>query len=219
MCFAGAGHIACHACRLNTFRYYYVPMPVVFYRAPAYQRPVANVLTKPLQDLLAHRRVQWAILRGWRVAVDNIDRLVSDRLISTIFEFNAQELALPVLMKALPCSHRTHQHGSLADVDRVEPDDARVVALMRPSEAWASKSSHQGQPEMFEEAFFDCAALSEQNHVDVVLVQRNVDIVSQFSFVLLLVLAQQFPVIPRYVVEGNYSMRDGRLGSTAGRIP
>ena len=48
---------------------------------------------------------------------------------------------------------------------------------------------------MFEDAFFDCAALAEQKQVDVVLVQRNVDIVSQFPFVLRPVLAQQFPVM------------------------
>ena len=111
-------------------------------QGPAYQRPVANVLTKPLIHLLASRKVQWAMLRGWRVAVENIDRLVSDRLISTIFEFIAQELALPVIMKALPCSHRTHQHGSLADVDRVEPDDARVVALVLHCEAGPSNFAH-----------------------------------------------------------------------------
>ena len=149
-------------------------MPVVFYRAPAYQRPVANVLTKPLQDMLASRRAQWEILRGWRVAVENIDRLVSDRLISTIFEFNAQELALPVLMKALPCSHRTHQHGSLADVDRVEPDDARVVALVLHCEAGPSNFAHKGQPELSDETFFDLAALAEQHNVGFVRLQRDV---------------------------------------------
>ena len=55
--------------------------------------------------MIASRKVQWAMLRGWRVAVGNIDRLVSDRLISTIFEFNAQALAHSELM-AWPCSHR-----------------------------------------------------------------------------------------------------------------
>ena len=147
------------------------------------------------------------------MAIENIDRLIS-----TIFEFNAQELALPALM-AWPCCHRTHQLGSLADLDRVESDDARVVALMCHIEAWASESSNQGQPEIFEEAYFDFAALAQQKQVGVVLVQRNVDIVSQSLFVPLAFIAHQFPVVPRYVVEGNYNMINGRLGSTAGRIP
>ena len=141
-----------------------------------------------------------------------------DRLSSTIFEFNAQELALPVLM-AWPCCHRTHQLGSLADLDRVESDDARVVALMCHIEAWASESSNQGQPETFEEAYFDFAALAQQKQVGVVLVQRNVDIVTQSIFVLHAFLARQAPVVPRYVVEGNCNMIRGRLSSTAGRIP
>ena len=136
--------------------------------------PVANVLTKPLIHLLAYRKVQWAMLRGWRVAVDNIDRLASDRLTSTIFEFNAQELALPDLMKALPCSHRTHQHGSLADVDRVEPDDARVVALVLHCEAGPNNVAHKGQPELFDEDFFDLAALAEQHNVGLVRLQCDV---------------------------------------------
>ena len=88
--------------------------------------------------------------------------------------------------------HRTHPHGSLADLDRVEPDDARVVALMCHIEAWASESSNQGQPETFEEAYFDFAALAQQKQVGVVLVQRSVEIVSQSLFVFLAELAQQF---------------------------
>ena len=56
---------------------------------------------------------------------------------------------------------------------------------------------------MFEEAYFDFAALAQQKQVGVVLVQRNVDIVSQSLFVLVLLIARQAPVVPRYVVEGN----------------
>ena len=111
--------------------------------------------------------------QGERDWIENIDWLVSDRLISTIFEFNAQELALPALM-AWPCCHRTHQLGSLADLDRVEPDDARVVALVLPCEAGPSKFAHKGQPELFDETFFDLAALAEQHNVGLVQLQRDV---------------------------------------------
>ena len=33
-------------------------------------------------------------------------------------------------MKALPCSHRPHQHRSFADLDRAEPHNGSVVALV-----------------------------------------------------------------------------------------
>ena len=100
----------------------------------------------------------------------------------------------------------------------MEPDDARVVALMLHNVAWADESSHQRQPEILAEAFLDFAALAEQKHVDIVFVQRNSNIVAQSLFVLLSILASQSPVIPRYVVEGNSDLIDGWLRCTSPSI-
>ena len=88
--------------------------------------------------------------------------------------WHTQDLALPVIMKALPCSHRTHQLWSLHDLDRAEPDDACVVALVLHCEAGPRKFAHKGKPILFAEAFFDLAALAEQHDIGLVRLQSGV---------------------------------------------